>query len=233
MSSGGIADVVLAAHDIRRSFQTGPERLDVLRGISLEVRRGELVAILGPSGSGKSTLLHILGGLDRPDSGRVILDSIDIFGYPQSRLPELRARKVGFVFQFHHLLAEFTVLENVAIPLLVTGRTKAQALARAGEVLSEVGFTSRMRHRPAELSGGERAKVALARALANDPAIVFADEPTGNLDAVSSAGLMELFAHLSGEKGRTILVVTHNQLVAERSGRRLHIEEGRLRGEVV
>ncbi|MEO0085471.1 MAG: ABC transporter ATP-binding protein [candidate division WOR-3 bacterium] len=233
MSSGKGGDIVLAAHDVTRSFQTGPERLEVLHGVSLEVRRGELVAILGPSGSGKSTLLHILGGLDRPDSGRVILDSIDIFGYPQSRLPELRAKKVGFVFQFHHLLAEFTVLENVAIPLLVAGRPMVQAMARAGEVLAEVGFTSRMRHRPAELSGGERAKVALARALANDPAIVFADEPTGNLDAVSSAGLMELFAKLSHEKGRTILVVTHNQLVAERSGRRLHLVNGRLDGKAM
>lgn len=233
MNSGATPDVVLAAEEIRRSFQTGPERLDVLHGVSLEVRRGELVAILGPSGSGKSTLLHILGGLDRPDSGRVILDSIDIFGYPESRLPELRARKVGFVFQFHHLLSEFTVLENVAIPLLVAGHPMTAALDRAGEVLSEIGFTSRMRHRPAELSGGERAKVALARALANDPAVVFADEPTGNLDAASSAGLMELFVRLSSEKGRTILVVTHNQLVAERSSRRLHLVDGRLRGGAV
>ncbi|MEO0079492.1 MAG: ABC transporter ATP-binding protein [candidate division WOR-3 bacterium] len=227
------SEVVLKAEGIRKSFVTGPERLEVLKGVDLEVRRGELLAILGPSGSGKSTLLHILGGLDRPDEGRVVLDSLEIFSYPEWRLPELRNRKVGFVFQFHHLLAEFTVLENVAVPLLVQGMAMAPALARARRVLEEVGFTARLGHRPAELSGGERAKVAVARALVNEPAVVFADEPTGNLDAVSAANLIELLVMLSRERGRTILVVTHNQAVASRAFRRLHLTDGRLKDETV
>jgi len=224
---------VLRAEGVVRTFVTGPERLEVLKGVDLTVRQGELVAILGPSGSGKSTLLHILGGLDRPDQGKVILDSLDIFSYPEWRLPELRSRKVGFVFQFHHLLAEFTVLENVAVPLLVQEVTLASARARAGAVLAEIGFTSRLAHRPAELSGGERAKVAVARALVNDPAVIFADEPTGNLDAASAANLMDLLTALSRDRGRTILVVTHNPAVAARANRRLYLSDGRLHDETV
>ncbi|MEO0019644.1 MAG: ABC transporter ATP-binding protein [candidate division WOR-3 bacterium] len=221
-------DEVLRAEDIWRSFQTGPEKLEVLKGVSLTVNKGELVAIVGPSGSGKSTLLHILGGLDRPERGRVILDSCDIFSYPEQRLPELRNQKVGFVFQFHHLLSEFTVVENVAVPLLITGMDRKKAFARAEEVLVEVGFTSRMRHKPAELSGGERALVAVARALANSPAVIFADEPTGNLDSRSTELLMALLVRLSNEKGKTILVVTHNDFVAGKAGRRLLLKDGKL-----
>ncbi len=225
------SEVVLRAEGIERSFQVGPERLQVLRGVDLEVRKGELVAIVGPSGSGKSTLLHILGGLDRPNRGRVLLDSCDIFSYPETKLPELRNQKVGFVFQFHHLLAEFTVLENVALPLFIAGVERRRALAMAKAVLAEVGFVSRFEHRPSELSGGERALVAVARALANSPAIVFADEPTGNLDTKATVGLLELLVRLSKERGRTILVVTHNPLVAQGAGRRLRLQEGRLINE--
>uniref|UniRef100_A0A7C1WYJ7 ABC transporter ATP-binding protein n=1 Tax=candidate division WOR-3 bacterium TaxID=2052148 RepID=A0A7C1WYJ7_UNCW3 len=218
---------VLIAEDIWRSFQTGPERLEVLKGVNLTVAPGELVAIVGPSGSGKSTLLHILGGLDRPDRGRVVLDSCDIFQYPEDRLPEFRSRKVGFVFQFHHLLSEFTVLENVAIPLLVAGVERKRALEQAAAVLNEVGFVARWQHRPAELSGGERALVAVARALANSPAIVFADEPTGNLDSRSTEMLVELLVRLC-HNGRTMLVVTHNERVAQRADRKLELKDGRL-----
>jgi lipoprotein-releasing system ATP-binding protein len=220
--------VVLKAEGVTRSFIMGPERLEVLRGVDLEVRRGEIVAILGPSGSGKSTLLHILGGLDRPSSGRVWLDSEELFNYPESALPELRNQKLGFVFQFHHLLAEFTVMENVAMPLLIAGVKRREALDRAGEVLAEVGFVSRLRHRPGELSGGERAKVAMARALANDPVLILADEPTGNLDAAAASALVELMCRMNVERGRTILVVTHNASVAARASRRLQLQEGRL-----
>ncbi|MEO0025248.1 MAG: ABC transporter ATP-binding protein [candidate division WOR-3 bacterium] len=227
MNEKGGAAPVLIAEDIWRSFQTGPERLEVLKGVSLTVAPGELVAIVGPSGSGKSTLLHILGGLDRPDRGRVVLDSCDIFQYPEDRLPEFRSRKVGFVFQFHHLLNEFTVLENVAIPLLVAGVERKRALAQAEAVLEEVGFVTRWQHRPAELSGGERALVAVARALANSPAIVFADEPTGNLDSRSTEMLVELLVRLC-HNGRTMLVVTHNERVAQRAGRKLELKDGRL-----
>ncbi|MEO0009664.1 MAG: ABC transporter ATP-binding protein [candidate division WOR-3 bacterium] len=227
MNEKGGAAPVLIAEDIWRSFQTGPERLEVLTGVNLTVAPGELVAIVGPSGSGKSTLLHILGGLDRPDRGRVVLDSCDIFQYPEDRLPEFRSRKVGFVFQFHHLLNEFTVLENVAIPLLVAGVERKRALAQAEAVLEEVGFVTRWQHRPAELSGGERALVAVARALANSPAIVFADEPTGNLDSRSTEMLVELLVRLC-HNGRTMLVVTHNERVAQRAGRKLELKDGRL-----
>ncbi len=218
---------VLIAEDIWRSFQTGPERLEVLKGVNLIVAPGELVAIVGPSGSGKSTLLHILGGLDRPDRGRVVLDSCDIFQYPEDRLPEFRSRKVGFVFQFHHLLNEFTVLENVAIPLLVAGVEKKRALAQAEAILEEIGFVTRWQHKPVELSGGERALVAVARALANSPAIVFADEPTGNLDSRSTEMLVELLVRLC-HNGRTMLVVTHNERVAGRADRKLELKDGRL-----
>jgi len=219
---------VLQAVRVSRVFETGAERLSVLHEVSLSVRRGEFVAIVGPSGSGKSTLLHILGGLDRPTSGRVFLDLEDIFGYSSSRLPAIRNQKVGFVFQFHHLLAEFTVLENVALPLLIAGRSQAAAFDRAEQALASIGFTSRMSHRPAQLSGGEKAKAAVARALVNEPSVVLADEPTGNLDSASANALVELFCRLNRERQLTLLVVTHNQSVADRADRRLSLVDGRL-----
>ena len=222
---------VLRAEDVWRVFETGAERLEILRGVDLEVRRGELVAILGPSGTGKSTLLHVLGALDRPTRGRVFLDSLDVFSYSESQLHELRNRKVGFVFQFHHLLSEFTVLENVAMPLLVAGVARPEALARAHQVLEEIGFVSRLTHRPAELSGGEKARAAMARAIVNDPAVVLADEPTGNLDVASAAALVDLMVRLSTERKMTILVVTHNRAVADRATRRLQLADGKLAEE--
>lgn len=224
---------VLQAQDIWRVFVTGPERLEVLQGANIEVARGEFVAIVGPSGTGKSTLLHILGGLDRPTRGRVLLDSLDIFGYSSSQLPELRNQKVGFVFQFHYLLAEFTVLENVALPLLIAGRSPETAFQRARRVLEEVGFTERLNHRPAQLSGGEKARTAVARALVNEPAVILADEPTGNLDAASAEGLMELLLGLNRTKSMTMVVVTHNESVARMAGRRLRLSEGTLHDETM
>jgi lipoprotein-releasing system ATP-binding protein len=219
---------VLQAVDIWRVFETGPERLQILTGVDLSVERGQLVAILGPSGTGKSTLLHILGALDRPTKGRLLLDSLDVFSYSESQLHELRNRKVGFVFQFHHLLSEFTVLENVAMPLFVAGVPRPKAMERARAVLEEIGFTSRLLHRPAELSGGEKARAAMARAIVNDPAIVLADEPTGNLDAASSAALVDLMVRLSNERKMTIIVVTHNRAVADRAARRYQLADGKL-----
>jgi lipoprotein-releasing system ATP-binding protein len=222
---------VLRAEGVWRVFETGAERLEILRGVNLEVQRGELVAILGPSGTGKSTLLHVLGALDRPTKGRVFLDSLDVFSYPESKLHELRNRKVGFVFQFHHLLSEFTVLENVAMPLLVAGMARTEALSRAHAVLEEIGFVSRLTHRPSELSGGEQARAAMARALVNEPVVILADEPTGNLDTTSAAALVDLMVRVSSERKMTILVVTHNQAVADRATRRLHLADGKLNEE--
>jgi len=224
---------VLQATDIWRVFETGAERLEILRGVDLEVRRGELLAILGPSGTGKSTLLHVLGALDRPTRGRVFLDSLDVFSYSESQLHELRNQKVGFVFQFHHLLSEFTVLENVAMPLLVAGVARPEAEARAHQVLEEIGFLSRLTHRPAELSGGEQARAAVGRALVNNPAVILADEPTGNLDVTSAAALVDLMVRLSSEREMTTLVVTHNRAVADRATRRLQLFDGRLHNEAM
>jgi lipoprotein-releasing system ATP-binding protein len=224
--------VVLEAQDIWRVFDTGAERLEVLCGAGLSVRRGELCAIVGPSGTGKSTLLHIIGCLDRPTRGRVLLDSLDVFSYPESKLHELRNRKVGFVFQFHHLLTEFTVLENVAMPLLVGGVERRHALDRAGAVLADIGFVSRLRHRPAELSGGEKARAAVARALVNEPAVILADEPTGNLDVASAAVLTDLFVRVCSERKMTAVIVTHNQAVADRATRRLRLHDGKLDEEL-
>ncbi|MEO0081702.1 MAG: ABC transporter ATP-binding protein [candidate division WOR-3 bacterium] len=223
--------VVLQAQDVWRVFESGPEKLEVLRGVNLKVRRGEFVAITGPSGTGKSTLLHILGGLDRPTRGRVLLDSLDIFSYPASDLPGFRNQKVGFVFQFHHLLAEFTVLENVALPLLVAGRSMGEAVDRAHAVLREIGFTERLNHRPAQLSGGEKSRTAVARALVNEPAVVLADEPTGNLDSATAEALVELLIHLNESKSMTTILVTHNDMVAQRAGRRLRLAAGVLHEE--
>ncbi len=229
----GTGEFVLVGEGLWRVFETGAERLEVLRGADIAVRPGEMVGIVGPSGTGKSTLLHILGGLDRPTRGRVLLDSIDVFGYPDDRLPALRNRKVGFVFQFHHLLSEFNVLENAAMPLLVAGLGRAEALERAHAALRDVGFTTRLAHRPAELSGGEKARVALARALVTRPAVILADEPTGNLDAASGAHMVEVFARMSAERRVTTVVVTHNPGVAERATRRLRLTDGRLFDEAV
>ena len=225
------APVVLEAQAVTRVFDTEAERLEVLSGVDLRMTKGELVAIMGPSGTGKSTLLHILGGLDRPTTGRVLLDGVDIFSYPAARLPGLRNRKVGFVFQFHHLLFEFTVLENVALPLLIGGTPEREAFARAHAVLEEIGFTSRLKHRPFQLSGGEKSKVAVARALVNDPAVVMADEPTGNLDVTSAGLLMDLMGGLNRKREVTMVLVTHNRAVADRASRRLVMRDGRLESE--
>ena len=202
--------------------------LEVLRGVELEVHRGEFTAIVGASGAGKSTLLHLVGALDRPTSGDIWLDGSRYADLDDGELAELRNRKLGFVFQFHHLLREFSALENVMMPLLIGGMESRQATSRAEEVLSLVGLAGRMSHRPSELSGGEQQRCAVARALVHDPSVVLADEPSGNLDHANADRLHDVFFRLAREYETAVVVVTHNRQLAGRADRILLLEDGRL-----
>jgi lipoprotein-releasing system ATP-binding protein len=222
-------NALLVGRGLRKVFRGGDgQPLEVLCGVDLEVARGEFTAIVGASGAGKSTLLHLLGALDRPTSGDVWLDGSRYADLGPAGLAELRNRKVGFVFQFHHLLREFSALENVMMPLLIGGTALRQARSRAEELLSQVGLAGRMTHRPSELSGGEQQRCAVARALVHAPGVVLADEPSGNLDHANSERLHELFFRLAREYETAVVVVTHNRQLAARADRILLLEEGRL-----
>ena len=222
-------NALLEARAIRKVFRGGDgQPLEVLRGVDLDVRRGELIAVVGASGAGKSTLLHLLGALDRPTSGDLWLEGSRYADLDPAGLAEVRNGKLGFVFQFHHLLREFTALENVMMPLLIAGLPERGARSRAEELLSEVGLAGRMTHRPAELSGGEQQRCAVARALVHDPALVLADEPSGNLDHANSERLHEIFFRLARELEAAVVVVTHNRQLAARADRILWLEDGRL-----
>ncbi|HRZ77048.1 MAG TPA: ABC transporter ATP-binding protein, partial [Bacteroidales bacterium] len=205
-----------------RSFGT----LKVLRGVSLEVQPREIVAITGASGAGKSTLLHILGSLDRPDAGELILSGINPFSLNERRLSAFRNQRIGFVFQFHHLLPEFTALENVMIPAIIKGSSRSQAQRQAAELLSSLGLDNRAAHRPGELSGGEQQRVAVCRALVNHPDVVLADEPSGNLDSAGARDLHELFFKLRDELGQTFVIVTHNPALAGLADRVIAMRDG-------
>ncbi len=207
--------------------------LQVLKGIDLTVGAGEIVSIVGPSGAGKTTLLQIMGTLDRPDSGRIAIDGTDVNKLDGKRLSAFRNRKIGFVFQFHQLLPEFTALENVAIPALIGGETYARARARASELLEMMGLKDRAAHKPAELSGGEKQRVAVARALANRPAVVLADEPSGSLDTQNKEELHRLFFDLRDRLGQTFVIVTHDEALAERTDRTIHIIDGKIKKEEI
>jgi lipoprotein-releasing system ATP-binding protein len=220
---------LLEARSIRKVFAGGDgQPLEVLRAVDLTVRRGEFVAVVGASGAGKSTLLHLMGALDRPSGGDVWLDGSRYADLDPDALAELRNQKLGFVFQFHHLLREFSALENVMMPLLIGGVPTREARSRAEEVLSLVGLAGRMTHRPAELSGGEQQRCAVARALVHDPGLVLADEPSGNLDHANADRLHEVFFRLAREYETAVVVVTHNRQLAGRADRILMLEDGRL-----
>jgi len=220
---------ILEARSLRKTYRGGDgSEIDVLSEVDLEVERGEFVAIVGASGSGKSTLLHLLGALDVPTGGIVRLEGESYASQTADQLAAVRNRKIGFVFQFHHLLREFTALENVMMPLLIAGVSEGEARPRAEELLSAVGLAGRMSHRPAALSGGEQQRTAVARALATNPVMVLADEPSGNLDHANSERLHQLFSHLAREFSTALVVVTHNRSLATRADRILSLEDGHL-----
>jgi lipoprotein-releasing system ATP-binding protein len=219
-------DALVLIEGLKKSFDHMGRTLDVLRGIDLNVYPGQILAIVGPSGAGKSTLLHCDGTLDLPTSGRIRLGKEELTTMSSSRLAAVRNRDIGFVFQFHHLLPEFTALENVMIPGLIQGRPRREMEKRANALLEEVGLLARATHRPGELSGGEQQRVAVARALALDPKLVLADEPTGNLDTATSNAIHDLFFQINREHGTTIIVVTHNPSFAEQMPRVVRMRDG-------
>ena len=226
---GGDASVVLRASGVARCFYEGSTPLEVLRGLNLEVRAGERLAIIGASGSGKTTLLQILGGLDQPDAGCVEIDGRDLHALSETERGALRNRTIGFVYQFHHLLAEFSALENVAMPLLVRRLAASDAARQATALLERVGLGERLRHRPHQLSGGERQRAAVARALVTAPRLVLADEPTGNLDGRNAEQVFALLLELNRELGTSLVVVTHDTRLAARMDRVLELDNGILR----
>lgn len=225
---------VLEAHDLHKTYVGGDGApINVLKGVDLTLARREMVAVVGASGAGKSTLLHVLGALDKPTRGYVVVGGEPINGLDEEQLAELRNRSVGFVFQFHHLLREFSALENVMMPLRIGGRDDDVARSRAGELLARVGLSARMHHRPGELSGGEQQRTAVARALAMDPKVILADEPSGNLDLANAEMLHELLVEVVNDLEIGMIVVTHNRGLAARAGRVLLLEGGKLAETIV
>ena len=224
-----MSERVLRAIDIHKSYFMGNHEIKVLKGVDLEIYEGEIVAIVGPSGVGKSTLLHIMGTLDRPTKGRIEIDSKDVFSLDDDQLADFRNKTVGFIFQFHHLLPEFTALANVAIPGLIRGSNSTETWQRAKALLEEVGLSDRAGHKPVELSGGEQQRVAVARALMNEPRVILADEPWGNLDLKAGRSLHKLLWRLSREKNQSLVVVTHNRELAEKADRIFELYDGRIR----
>ena len=222
--------ILLKGINIKRVFKTGKEKLEVLKGIDITIERGMIHTIVGPSGAGKSTLLHILGGLDRPTEGKVMFDGNSLYDFRDEELAKIRNKKIGFIFQFHHLLSEFSALENVMLPSSIDGISSKKASEKAKNLLTEVGLSDRIDHKPNELSGGEKQRVAVARALINNPSVIFADEPTGNLDSKNSDMLLSMLLELNRKGGITLVIVTHNVGIANRIGNIIRMEDGKILG---
>ena len=222
-------NILLKAKDLLKSYQTTKlVKLEVLKSISLEIKRNKISVIIGSSGAGKSTLLHLLAGLDRPDYGEVIFNDENIFKFSDDRLAKFRNNNVGLVFQFHHLLPEFSALENVAIPQMIQGKSLTASTKHANELLNAVGLSERITHKPAELSGGEQQRVAVARAMANDPEIIFADEPTGNLDSENSEAIHQLIVNLRDQFQKTFVIVSHNKGLVDLADTVYEMKDGKL-----
>jgi lipoprotein-releasing system ATP-binding protein len=219
---------LLEVSDLHKSFGTKAGKVEVLKGISLKVAAGETIALVGASGAGKSTLLHVMGTLDRPTSGKVLFGNDDVFLMNERTLAQFRNRSIGFVFQFHHLLPEFSAVENTMMPLLISGMNKGEAEKIASGLLTDVGLAHRLTHKPGALSGGEQQRVAIARALVNSPSLLLADEPTGNLDMKTSDEVHEILAGIHREKGITLIIVTHNERLAARMGKTIRLADGRI-----
>lgn len=219
---------VLVARDLHRTYESGDRELVVLNGVDLELRPGEIVGLVGPSGSGKSSLLHAAGLLERPTSGEVIIDGVSAWNMSDRDRTALRRRTLGFVYQFHHLLAEFTALDNVALPRMIAGKSRPAARAEAERLLTKMGLAERLHHQPAQMSGGEQQRVAIARAVANNPRVLLADEPTGNLDPHTSGSVFQSLFALARDEGLAALIATHNMELARATDRVLTLQEGRL-----
>ncbi len=219
---------MILVRDLKKSFTKDGQEIEVLKGFNLEISRGESLAMLGVSGAGKSTFIHILGTLDHPTSGTILFDGINVFDWPETKIADFRNKKIGFVFQFHHLLPEFTALENTMMPGLISGMQKQEASDRARTLLEEVGLGHRLKHKPGELSGGEQQRVAVARALMMEPEIVLADEPTGNLDTETGKKVYEAMLGLNQSRNITLVVVTHNRTLAKNMSRRFELEDGKI-----
>lgn len=221
-----MSDVILNSKQLCKSYHDGSSRVEVLKGVNLSVSQGERVAIIGPSGSGKSTLLHLLGGLDKPTSGEVNINGVNWRKLSEKKRCQLRNQGLGFIYQFHHLLPEFTALENVCMPLLLANASIKAAQEKASQILEAVGLNARMEHKPSQLSGGERQRVAIARALVHQPSCVLADEPTGNLDQTTATKVFDLMLELNKQMNTALVIVTHDQQLAQRMDRVLTLSEG-------
>jgi putative ABC transport system ATP-binding protein len=221
---------LLDVRDVKKSFRMGKILVPALQGVSFNVKEGEFLTIFGPSGSGKSTLLHLMGALDRPDEGEILIDGVNILRLSDDKLAQFRLTRIGFVFQFFNLLPRLTAFRNVQLPLTIAGMPEKESSEKAKEMLKTVGLEVRMNHRPSELSGGEQQRVAMARALINDPKIILADEPTGNLDTKTGWEIVQLMKRLNGEKMQTFIIVTHDPHIAETADRLIHLKDGVIEG---